>query len=167
MRKHKENELGSTLVESIVKALMSYWGIRDPTDVLRECIKKREWFKGVVLSTTFFEGIGKRLLIEYFKNKVGSEKFERVRSTEQIIIFLYISEIIDQKTYCKMMEVNKFRNDIVHIEVFAEPRLNPRKARRIIKKAIACLKTLIEKMAKGEEKIIQLKVLPKPKGTES
>ena len=156
MRKHKEKELTSTLIESIVKALMSYWGIRDPRDVLRECIKKREWFKGVVLSTTFFEGIGKRLLIEYFKNKVGSDKFERVRSTEQIIIFLYVSEIIDPKTYCKMMEVNKFRNDIVHMEVFAEPRLKPKKARKMIKKAIACLETLIEKLARA--RIVRLRI---------
>jgi len=48
-----------------------------------------------------------------------------------------------------MMEVKEYRNDIVHLEPFTEPKLQPRKAKRIIRKAIACLKALLEKWPKS------------------
>jgi len=49
--------------EDYFEILGKKWGIQNPTEVLRECIEKEEWFKGIVLSATFFEGVGAKVLL--------------------------------------------------------------------------------------------------------
>lgn len=147
------------IAEAFFKFLAKMWGIRDPIEVLRECIERREWFKGMVLSTAFFEGLGKTVLLGHFKGQIASERFKSLR-LELIIMFLRASEIIDQSTYSDMMEVKSFRDDIVHLEPFTEPKLESKKAERIIGKAIGCLQTLIEKLPESEEELLELPELP-------
>jgi len=130
----------------VQKLFEDFLGIQLPTDVLRDCIKQKEWFKGIVLSTAFFEIVGKRILSGKFKEKIRSKRFERLQSVDRIIMLLFVSGTIDQPTYCKMVEVNSFRNDIVHIETLSEPKLNPKEAEKTINKAISCLELLMKKM---------------------
>ena len=91
------------------------------------------------------------------------ERIEHLRS-EQIIMLLYASEIIDQPTYSKMIEVNRFRNDIVHFKTLFAPQLPPKKAEANIKKAISCLKPLIREYFKNvlKEEIDRLELPPRP-----
>jgi hypothetical protein len=135
----------------IYKLFEEFLGIRLPADVLKDCIRQKEWFKGVVLSTTFFEIVGKMILSLKFKEEIRSEKFERLQSVDQIIMLLFVSGVIDQPIYCKMIEVNSFRNDMVHIETLTEPKLNPKEAEQTINKAINCLELLMKKI--GEDSI--------------
>lgn len=75
------NDLTSKLapfVMEFLEFLKEKWGIRDPVKVLKECIRHREWFKGVVLSTAFFEGIGREVLISHFKDKINSKRIEHL-----------------------------------------------------------------------------------------
>lgn len=119
------------------------WGIPNPTDVLRECVEKKEWFKGIVLSATFLEGIGSRVLSLHFARQIREEKIERLQ-LNLIIVLLYASRIIDHSTYSKMVEINQYRNDIVHTkEPFSEPEPRAKDAKRIIEMAITCLSKLI------------------------
>ena len=85
------SDLAPVVVKALTKFLMKKWGIRDPIKVLRKCIEQREWFKGVVLSTAFFEGIGRTVLLDEFKDKIDSKRIEHLR-LEQIIMLLYASE---------------------------------------------------------------------------
>ena len=147
------------LVSILGQVLLEYWKIRDPVVILRECIEDREWFKGIVLSTAFLEGIGKTVLEGHFKEQIASERFKNLR-LELIIMFLRGSGIIDQSTYSDMMKVKDFRDNTVHLEPFTEPKLKAKKAERIIGKAIICLQTLIEKLPASEKEIIELP--PKP-----
>lgn len=149
------------LFKAFLQFLRDMWGIRDPVEVLKECIKHNEWFKGIVLSTAFFEGIGKELLIVHFGDRINSDRIEHLR-LEQIIMFLNASEMIDQTTYSDMMEVRDYRNSIVHLEPFTKPKIQPQETKRVIQKAIKCLKSLTEKWAtnKKTEFII---LPPKPK----
>ena len=152
------------IVQAFFEFLMKRWGIRDPITVLTECIEQREWFKGIVLSTAFFEGMRRKVLLDHFKGRMCPERIEHLRSLEQIIMFLYASGIIDQSTYSKMIEVNKFRNNLVHLEPFTEPKLQPRAAEKTIEKAISCLCPLIEKWSEDKEKESELiEFPPKPK----
>ena len=133
------------VVKDIINLTREQWGIIDPVILLKECIENEEWFKGIVLSTTFFEGIGIKLLSSYFKHQISDKRIEHLR-LEQIIMFLYSSGIIDQPTYSKMIEVRDFRNKIVHFEeLFTEIKLQPEKAKKIIEKAIDCLLPLSDK----------------------
>lgn len=137
--------------EEIIDRAYRSLGLRSPIEVLRDCIKQKEWFKGIVLSTAFFEGVGERLLSAHFKETISPDKIENLRSVEKIIILLFASGIIDQPIYTKMIEVNDFRNDIVHLrtlEAPTDPKLQPKKAERIIEKAIACLQDLCKRILK-------------------
>jgi len=135
-------------LSAFLKYMALQWQITDPIQILQKCIKDEEWFKGVVLSTAIFEGVGIRMLSNYFKDQITPEKFEHIRSMEQIIVLLYVSKIIDQPTYSKMIEVNKFRNTLVHYNPYTPQLLQPKEAKEIIKKAMSCLKALIEKWPK-------------------
>ena len=73
-----------------------------------------------------------------------------MRSIEQIIVFLRASRIIKQPIYCKMMDVNKFRNKLVHFEGTPE-KLDPIEAEKIIRKAIDCLDELIKKIPQHKD----------------
>jgi hypothetical protein len=125
------------------------WGIQNPTDVLRECIEKEEWFKGVVLSATFFEGVGAKVLLLRFGSQIEAEYTEGVTakkigslSLNTIIILLYALRIIDHPTYLRMMGVKAYRNKMVHqLSPFAKP--EGKDSKRMIETAIKCLHKLM------------------------
>ena len=150
------------LLQLFFAFLMKWWGIRDPIKVLRKCIKNEEWFKGIVLSTAFLEGIGIKVLTSHFKGQIEPEKIRRLR-LEQTILLLYASEMIDTPTYSKMMEVKSFRNSIVHFEAFTVPKLQRKEAKEIIEKAMICLKALIEIPQPLNEPLPELKILKEEK----
>jgi len=148
----------NTIAEIIKTFLLSYllkkWGIIDPIISLEECLKRKEWFKGVILSTTFFEAIGKRVLVDALKDKIKQNKLENLR-LEQVIMFLFSIGKIEQSTYSKMMEVKKFRNNLVHLDPFTIPKIQPKKAKKMIETAIECMSLLIEEWIESEENLLQ------------
>lgn len=146
-KKSDLGELISTALEIVINKFLDAWWEINPIQILINCIEKEKWFEGVVLSTAFFEGIGKMLLSDHFKGEIGSERF---RNLGLIIMFLRASEIIDPTTYSDMMKVKDFRDDIVHLEPFTKPKLQPKKAKEIIEKAISCLGKLFEKWPSEE-----------------
>lgn len=75
-------------------------------------------------------------------------------------MFLSASGNIDQVTYSKMMEVKDYRDSIVHLEPYTRLKIQPKEARRMIKKAIECLEPLMERLVETEPII---KLPPKPK----
>ena len=125
----------------IIKKLLELWSrlkFEAPIPTLRKTIEQKQWFSGIVMASAFFEFWGLELLKEKLKDKISGDKLEDLR-LEEIILLLYSSEIIDQPTYAKMMEVKKVRNKIVHnpyeLLELDEPE-------SLIEKAIDCLKAL-------------------------
>jgi len=158
MNDTNSKDFGGKFFDAIGKLLVGYllakWGIADPIIELEECIERKEWFKGIVLSTTFFEAIGKRVLMDALKDKIPSNRLENLR-LEQVIIFLFSIEKIDQSMYSKMMEVRKFRNNLVHLDPFKKPKIQPQIAKKMMENAIDCISLLIEEWMKSEENIHQ------------
>ena len=122
--------------------LLELWLVRlkfeAPIPTLRKAIEQEQWFSGIAMATAFFEFWGLELLKENFKGKISGDKLEDLR-LEEIILFLYSSEIIDESTYTKMMEVKKVRNKVVHNPYEL---LELDKPETLIEKAIDCLKAL-------------------------
>jgi len=141
------------LVTKFLKDLIEYWGISNPVELLCDCIAKKEWFKGIVLSTAFFEVIGKKLLIDYFKCKIEAKKIKHIQSVEQIIVLLHASGIIDQPTYTKMIEVNDLRNSLVHPTEPYSQKLSGEEAEKNIQKAIDCLLSLVRPKFESPEEL--------------
>jgi len=129
------------LLLSLIKIVVEYLKIKMPIPTLREAIEQKRWFFGIVMATAFFETFGLELLKEKFKNKISEDKLEHL-GLEQIILFLHGSEIIDQPTYTKMMEVKQVRNQITHHPFDALLLLKDNEAKNLIEKAIDCLKAL-------------------------
>jgi len=115
--------------------------VESPIETLEATITNEEWFKGIVLSSTYFEHFGLMKLKEHFKGKIDENKLKRF-TLEKIIILLYGSDLIDGNTYSKMMEINHKRNDLVHQPWTHKINMDPKDAEKLIKKAIECLKTL-------------------------
>jgi len=76
-------------------------------------------------------------------------------------MFLYASKLIDQPTYSKMMEVKEYRNTLVHLEPFTEPKIQPKEAKDVIRKAITCIEQLL-KIPDNEDLEELIKFPPKP-----
>jgi hypothetical protein len=130
------------ITADFVKALVNLLEAlpRAPIKILRNSINNEQWFEGIVLSTILFEIIGLLKLQNYFDGKIEPNRFERL-SLEQIIMFLFCSGLIDQRTYCRMMEVRDVRNKLVH-ELGTGLVLKPKQGKRTIEKAIECLKVM-------------------------
>jgi hypothetical protein len=114
---------------------------------LENSIKTRNWYVGILLSSSFLEDVGIRRLKLKFKGKINPDKIERL-SLEQITMLLLASGTIDYKVYQKLMDVKEARNDLVHgpfkaMSLFAQTGFLDNKesqdARSNIKKAISCL----------------------------
>lgn len=125
----------------------SYVTLVDPTiRVLQDCIKNKEWCKGIVFATTFFEHFGFHRLDELYREKLCSEDLRRLNLGE-IIILLFVSGVIDKSTYAKMKEISNFRNKIVHgrfkrKKALVILRVDPKKGEQLIKQSIECLDSL-------------------------
>lgn len=139
----------------LIGYVMDKWGFCSPTDELKECIEREEWFKGVVLTTTFFEALGKRILVDSLKEKVKPNKLDNWK-LDQIIIALFALKIIDQRTYSKMMKIKKFRNNIVHLDPLIKPKISSDEAKKTINAGIECIEILFEKWSENEENLIGL-----------
>ena len=113
-----------------------------PIRTLEETIKNldKDWFKGVVLSATFFENFGAEKLKKKYHGRIDPKRIENL-PLEQIIMSLYISGLIDQPTYSKMIEVKRKRDGLVHTP-WANVAMDPAEAKKLIEKAIECLKFL-------------------------
>ena len=112
--------------------------VESPIKTLKETIKSKEWFKGIVLSVTYFEHFGLLKLREHFNDRIDENKLKHL-GVEQMIILLYGSGLIDGNTYSKMMKIRKKRNKLVHDPWKQQIELDSQDAEKIIKKAIECL----------------------------
>ena len=129
-----------------------------PLDLLKETIDNQDWFKGLILSTTFFEMFGLMMLDSYFRqgkkgpeqHKIVADFLARLRLMK-LIQLLYLCDFIKLETYRKMKNIVKERNKWIHraqrgkrdfaylIDVEEE---DTEKIMNLIADAIDCLKEL-------------------------
>ena len=112
-----------------------------PIKTLREAIENKEWFKGIVLSVTYFEHFGLLKLKEHFEGKIDIGKLKHL-GVERMLILLYGSDLIDSNIYTKMMKIRKKRNDLVHGSWTQHIKLDSHDAEGLIEQAIECLEIL-------------------------
>jgi hypothetical protein len=146
-------ELYTKTLKKIVSLMIKRYG-NDPVKILKDSIEKEEWFKGIVLSTAYFEGVGRLVLEESLQDKISNKRF-KYYNLEQIIILLFASGNIDQNIYSLMIEVKNYRNNLVHIELYEEVQIEPKTAGKKIEKAIKCIQALFGKLAEIRESKIE------------
>lgn len=108
-----------------------------PRKVITDALRNKEWFKGIVLSATYFEHFGLEKLRAHFKGKISEERLNGL-SLESIITLLFGCGLIDQNTYTRMIEVKDRRNAFVH-QPWANITITDQEGEIILKKALQCL----------------------------
>jgi hypothetical protein len=155
-----EVKVGKEAVRKSLAKVSLYMIAEDihPLDLLKETIDNQDWFKGLILSTTFFEMFGLIMLNSYFKQgKKGSEQhkivtdfFDRV-GLMKLIQLLYLCGFIELGTYRKMKNIVKERNKWIHrvqrvkkdfIYLIGVEQKDTEKIMNLIADAIDCLKEL-------------------------
>jgi len=111
-----------------------------PRVYILDALENKDWFKGIVLSATFFEHFGLERLKEHFKGKISPKRLEDL-NLASIITLLFGCNIIDESTYTRMIEVKNKRNDLVH-QPWENVVLSDKDGKTILKKALQCLKAL-------------------------
>jgi len=122
---------------------------------LEDCIEAKNWFVGVMLSASILDDMGKRKLKRKFRGQINAKKIENSQ-LEETIMLLFASNLIDARTYERMMDVKNFRNELAHNSWEALFTLvnaggdiedkSCQKSRAVIRKAIKCIEALSPKV---------------------
>ncbi|MEM3705974.1 MAG: hypothetical protein QXX59_08725 [Candidatus Bathyarchaeia archaeon] len=111
--------------------------VKSPREILEDAIRNGEWFKGIVLSTAFFEHFGSIILERHTNGGIRNNKLKL--TLEKILRLLYDFKLVDESVYLKMQEIRKERNKLVH-NPFVD--VDENRSRRLIEDAIGCLEKL-------------------------
>jgi hypothetical protein len=113
------NEAGRKSLAKI--PLMMLANYIHPLNLLKETIDNKDWFKGLILSTTFFELFGSMMLHSFFRQEQkGSEQHKIVTDfldrlgLMKLIRLLYLCGFIKLGTYRRMKKIVKERNKWIH-----------------------------------------------------
>ena len=115
-----------------------------PVDELKASIKSERWFEGIVLATSYYEVFANEKINEYLKSKgknIESKRIEKM-NLQHILVFLYSHDIINESDYSQMIELNNYRNYVVHRLI---NKIDTKKSKQLIEHGIDCWIRLREK----------------------
>ena len=152
--KPSKEMLGKGVAKHTARVLTSY---THAIELLEEAVKEEKWFKGLVLSATFFEMIGSIMLKAYYEQIKGPKHQRKIAEFlgragfKRIVTLLYLCDLIKPETYSKMVRIVDARGKLIHrvqrktkYLVFENEisRENKKKALKLTADAIECLKEL-------------------------
>ncbi|MGB9756170.1 MAG: hypothetical protein ACPLVJ_00090 [Candidatus Bathyarchaeales archaeon] len=111
--------------------------VKSPREILEDTIRNKEWFKGIVLSTAFFEHFGSIILEKHTNGGIRNSKLKL--TLEKILRLLYDFKLVDKTVYLKMRKIKEERNRLVH-NPFVD--VDENESKRLIEDAIECLEKL-------------------------
>ena len=135
-----------TLAEHVtVSASIATSLIINPIPEIELALKNQDYFKAVAYLAAMLEYYGKLSIDE--KLGAGNRNVDRDRidrfGLEEVAIFLYSFEIIDQPCYSAVIELNKLRNNLLHIKDAVEfRRTSGVEAEATIRRAMECIDVL-------------------------
>jgi hypothetical protein len=103
-----------TLSDSLESCL-----IINPVPEVEDALKKGDHFRAVALLHAVLEYYGKLPIdkrLESEKRSIDWNKIERLHLF-QVALFVYALGIVSQSCYTALIQLNKFRNDLLHIKM--------------------------------------------------
>jgi hypothetical protein len=89
--------------------------ILNPEKVINDAIERGDWFSGFSNSVSYFEYYGYKKLNAYCKEKdVVIDNLLKKFNIKALTITLYITGLIDQNTFNKMLKTIEERNKLIH-----------------------------------------------------
>lgn len=131
-----------TLSDSVETSL-----IVNPIPDIEKSLKEQDYFKAATFLAAILEYYGRLAIIgklEKENRKVDEKRIDRF-SLEEVSIFLYGLKIIDQPCYSVLIELNKLRNDLMHIKDVVKFRKRcGKEAEATIRRAMKCIDILVK-----------------------
>ena len=115
-------------------------------NTLNHFVSSGDWLSGVIMAASILEFVGKTRLLWKFERTISKDKIQNM-DLEDVITFLFASNVITQSTYTKMHQIRRGRNKIVHhpnnlYDLMFEKKSAIESAKTIISKAHECLNLL-------------------------
>lgn len=110
---------------------------KSPREILEDAIVKKEWFKGIVLSSAFFEHFSSAILLKRTGGGINNAQLKL--SLQRLMRLLHDFHLVSEEIHSKMAEIANERNGLVH-NPFKE--IDEETAIRFIKNAIEVLESL-------------------------
>ena len=110
---------------------------KSPREILEDTINKEEWFKGIVLSASFFEHFASAILNKRTNGGINNAILNL--RLERLLRLLLDFSLVSEKIHSKMHEIKAERNKLVH-NPFKE--IDEEKAKRLIEDAIEVFESL-------------------------
>lgn len=110
---------------------------KSPREILEDAIEHEEWFKGIVLSSAFFEHFSSAILSKITNGGINNDKLKL--GLERLMRLLHDFSLVSIEIYSKMREIARERNGLVH-NPFKE--IDKENAIRLIQNAIEVLESL-------------------------
>lgn len=126
-----------TFLEQDLTLGIKYSLKKTPREILEDAIENKEWFKGIVLSSAFFEHFSSAILLKRTNGGINNDKLNL--SLERLMRLLLDFGLVSIEIYSKMVEIARERNGLVH-NPFKET--DEGTATRLIKNAIEVLESL-------------------------
>ena len=108
-----------------------------PREILEDAIENKEWFKGIVLSSAFFEHFSSAILLKRTNGEINNDKLKL--SLERLMRLLLDFGLVSIEMHSKMREIARERDGLVH-NPFKE--VDEGAAIRLIQNAIEVLESL-------------------------
>ena len=140
-------EVGRRIVVTLLEGIMLSDSVEtsliiNPKPEIEKSLEEQDYFKATTLLSAILEYYGKQIIIERLRAKgreVDKERVDRLHLSD-VTLFLYGLEIINQSCYSALIELNKLRNNFMHIKNLVEFRRKYGKdAETTIRRAMQCL----------------------------
>jgi hypothetical protein len=130
-----------TLSDSVETSL-----IINPIPEIEKSLREQDYFRAATFLAAMVEYYGKLAIngkLRTENRKVG-ERIDRF-GLEEVSVFLYGLKVIEQPCYSALIELNRLRNDLMHIKDAVEFRKRcGNEAEATIRRAIKCIDILVK-----------------------
>jgi len=145
---HTSRRFFVTLVENIILSdSIEISLIINPVPEIEQSLKNQDYFRAVTFLAAVLEYYGKLAIDGKLEGDNRSIDWGRIEglSFGEVAVFLYALGIIGQPCYSVMIELNKLRNDLLHIRDAADfrRRCGP-EAEATTRRAMECFKVLMK-----------------------
>jgi RNA polymerase subunit RPABC4/transcription elongation factor Spt4 len=148
----KLSEVGRRIVVTVAERITISDSVEtsliiNPIPAIEKSLKEQDHFRAATFLAAILEYYGRLAIIgklETEKRKVDEHKIGRF-SLKAVSVFLYGLNIIDQPCYSALIELNKLRNNLLHIKdavEFRKRRGNETEA--TIRRAMKCIDVLVK-----------------------
>jgi len=148
----KLSEVGRRIEVTIVENITISDSVKtsliiNPIPEIEKSLKEQDYFRAATFLAAILEYYGRLAIngkLETENRSVDEQRIDRF-SLEEASVFLYGLKVIDQPCYSALIELNKLRNNLLHIKDAVEFRKRcGTEAEATIRRAMKCIDILVK-----------------------